>query len=185
MTEEESGYRCLEYCSSWIPVGELSFRPVANDEQTNYAGAIYGTIVSMTVVATASKDPGLGPVAIGIWAAVTGLVFWIVHVYADTVAAGYSNFQEARSHARRALRNQWPIVQGAMIPAVAMLAAPLGIVDEENVSYFAVVAGIFTLFAAGLVIGTRNRRHWGRRILIGLVNAAFGLVILALKVFVH
>jgi len=158
---------------------------VEDEREPNYAGAIYGTIVSMTVVATASKDAGLGPVAIAVWAAVTGLVFWLVHVYADIVAAGYSTAREALGHAQSALRSEWPIVQGAMIPALAMLAAPIGIVDDENASYFAVGAGIVVLFATGLLIGSRDRRSWGRRVLIGAVNALFGAVILALKIFVH
>ncbi len=152
---------------------------------SNYAGAIYGTIVSMTVVATASKDASLGPVKIAIWAALTGLVFWVVHVYADIVAAGYSTPREALHHARHALRVEWPIVQGAMIPAVAMLAAPIGLVNDENASYVAVGAGILMLFATGLFIGARDRRSWGRRLMIGAVNALFGFIILALKVFVH
>ena len=156
-----------------------------NDREPNYAGAIYGTIVSMTVVATASKDDELGAIAIAIWAAVTGIVFWIVHVYADVVAAGYATPREALRHARRALRVEWPIVQGAMIPALAMLLAPIGLFNDENASYVAVAAGILMLFATGLFIGTRDRRSWGRRILIGTVNAMFGFVILALKIFVH
>ena len=61
-----------------------------HSDKANLAGAIYGTIVSMTVVATASKDVSLGPIEIAAWAAITGIVFWLVHVYADIVAAGYS-----------------------------------------------------------------------------------------------
>ncbi len=139
----------------------------------------------MTVVATASKDEELGSIAIAIWAAITGLVFWLVHVYADIVAAGYATPREAITHARGALRDEWPIVQGAMIPAMAMLLAPIGLVNDENASYVAVGAGILMLFATGLFIGTRDNRSWGRRLLIGSVNAVFGLLILGLKVFVH
>jgi len=139
----------------------------------------------MTVVATASKDPSLSPVEIAVWAALTGVVFWLVHVYADIVAAGYATAREALGHAAGAFRQEWPIVQGAMIPALAMLAAPLGIVSKDSASYFAVGAGIVVLFATGLLIGTRDGRSWGRRILIGTVNALFGAVILAMKIFVH
>lgn len=153
--------------------------------QPNLAGAIYGTIVSMTVVATASKDIGLSPIEISAWAAATGIVFWLVHVYADIVAAGYSTLREAVAHGRSALRTEWPIVQGAMIPALAMLAAPLGLVDEEDAGFFAVSAGIVVLFATGLLIGSRSNRSWGRRLLIGAINAVFGLIILGLKIFVH
>ncbi|HMT04978.1 MAG TPA: hypothetical protein PKD76_05485 [Solirubrobacterales bacterium] len=153
--------------------------------RANLSGAIYGTIVSMTVVATASKDVGLSPVEIAAWAASTGFVFWLVHVYADVVGAGYTTLRDARKHGLHALRDEWPIVKGAMIPALAMLAAPLGLVDKESASFFAVCAGILALFATGLLIGAREGQNWGRRIMIGSVNAFFGLVILALKIFVH
>ena len=48
---------------------------------TNYAGAIYGTILSMAVISASSKDPELGPVAIGGWAVATALVFFLAHVH--------------------------------------------------------------------------------------------------------
>lgn len=153
--------------------------------EPNLAGAIYGTIVAMAVIATASKEGTFGPVGIAVWAATTAIVFWLVHVYADIVGAGYSTVREAIGHTRSALRSQWPIVQGAMIPAAAMLCAPIGLANDDNASYVAVGVGILTLFGTGLVIGTRDRRSWSRRLLIGSVNAFFGLVILALKVFVH
>lgn len=139
----------------------------------------------MTVIATASKDPGLSNVEIAAWAAVTGLVFWLVHVYADIVAAGYSTAREAVRHARGAFRNQWPIVQGAMIPALALVIAPLFAINDDNASYWAVGAGIVMLFATGLFIGAREGRSFGRRLAVGVVNAIFGLVILGLKIFIH
>nr|HNH87225.1 glycosyltransferase [Solirubrobacterales bacterium] len=68
---------------------------MSRDSDTNYAGAIYGTIVSMAVIATSAKDPSLGPVLIAFWAAVTALIFWLAHVYADIVAEGYARFRDA------------------------------------------------------------------------------------------
>lgn len=153
--------------------------------QPNYAGAIYGTIISMTVIATASKDPGLSNPEIAIWAAATGLVFWLVHVYADIVAGGYSTAREAVGHARGAFKNQWPIVQGAAIPALVMVIAPLFAINDENVSYWAVGGGIVMLFATGLFIGAREGRSWRRRLIVGIVNAVFGIVILGLKIYIH
>ncbi|MCB0857142.1 MAG: hypothetical protein KDB57_03370 [Solirubrobacterales bacterium] len=155
------------------------------ENKVNYAGAIYGTVISMTVIATSSKDASLDPMEIAGWAATTAIVFWLAHVYADIVAAGYSTVREALGHARAAFRAEWPIVQGAMIPVVAMLAAPLGLVSDEDVSFFAVCTGIVVLFATGLLVGSRDGRSWARRLLVGAINALFGVVILALKIFVH
>jgi len=155
------------------------------EERRNYAGAIYGTIISMSVIATASKDPALGNLEIATWAAVTGIVFWLVHAYADIVVAGFATTREALGHARGALRAQWPIVQGAMIPAIALAIVPLLIPDDENASYWAIGVGIAMLFATGIFIGSRSRRSLGRRIIVGIVNALFGAMILGLKIFIH
>jgi len=155
------------------------------ERSANYAGAIYGTIIAMSVIATASKDPSLGTLEIAGWAAITGVVFWLVHVYADIVAAGFATTREAVDHLTGALRSEFPIVVGALIPALAMAVFPIFTINDENASYWAVGGGIVMLFATGFFIGKRNHRSIGRRILIGLVNALFGAMILALKIFVH
>jgi hypothetical protein len=41
------------------------------------------------------------------------------------------------------------------------------------------------LFAAGLVIGRKQDLPWARSTMIASVNAGIGLLIVALKIFVH
>lgn len=158
---------------------------VHNDEETNYAGAIYGTIVSMAVIATSAKDPSLGPVLIAFWAAVTALIFWLAHVYADIVAQGYTRPRQAGAVARHALRREWPLVQGAMIPSAAMLLTVVTPMNTDSATWVAMGAGVVVLFATGLLIGARDDMSWRRRIVIGTINASFGMVIVGLKVWVH
>jgi hypothetical protein len=153
--------------------------------ETNYAGAIYGTILSMAVISTASKDPSIGTVMIAVWAAATAFVFFLAHVYADIVAAGFARPSEARELARSTVRKQWPLVQGSLIPAAAMLLAPLGIVSDENATYAAVYVGVVVLFLAGLLIGARENLGWIRMLTIGVINAFIGMLIVGLKIFVH
>jgi hypothetical protein len=153
--------------------------------QTNYAGAIYGTILSMAVISTASKTDDAGPILIAGWAAATALVFFLAHVYADIVAAGFSRPSQATELAKAAARKQWPLVQGSLIPAAAMFLAPLGIVSEDHATYVAVYVGVAVLFLAGLAIGSREQLGWARMLTIGTVNALIGLLIVGLKIFVH
>ena len=153
--------------------------------ETNYAGAIYGTILSMAVISASSKDPELGAVAVAGWAVVTALVFFLAHVYSSIVAAGFARPTKATGLVRSASRKEWPMVQGALVPAAAMLLAPLGLVSEENASDIAVSTGVLVLVGAGLVIGRTEQLGLGRSMIIGSVNGAIGLLIVALKVSVH
>jgi hypothetical protein len=153
--------------------------------EINYAGAIYGTILSMAVISTASKDPALGPLEIAGWAAATALVFWIAHVYATFVTAGFARPSEAKEVLKQAMKREWPLVQGSLIPAAAMLLAPLGLVSTESATYVAVWVGVLVLFVSGLAIGSREDLTWRRRLTIGVINALIGMLIVSLKIFVH
>ncbi len=153
--------------------------------KTNYAGAIYGTILSMAVISASSKDPELGPVAVAGWAVATALVFFLAHVYSAIVAAGFARPGRATGLLRSEARREWPMVQGALVPAAVMLLAPLGIIEDDRASYVAVWTGVAMLVGAGLVVGRKESLGWGRSMIIGSINGAIGMIIVALKVFVH
>lgn len=153
--------------------------------RTNYAGAIYGTILSMTVISTSSKDPDLSAVAIAGWAVATAFVFFLAHVYSSIVARGFTRPAKAVRLIKEESRRDWPMVQGALLPAAVMLLAPLGVIPEEDASYVAVWTGVAMLFGAGLVVGRNEQLGWGRSFVIASINAMIGLIIVALKIFVH
>jgi hypothetical protein len=153
--------------------------------EINYASAIYGTILSMAVISTTSKDPGISAWAVAAWAVATALVFFIAHVYSTVVAAGFARPAKAMSLVKRESRQEWPLVQGALGPAAVLLLAPLGVIPEDDASYYAVWAGVAMLFGTGLVIGKKEKLGWGRSVIIASINAAIGLLIVGLKIFVH
>jgi hypothetical protein len=153
--------------------------------KTNYAGAIYGTILSMTVISTSSKDPSLGPVEIASWALATAFVFFLAHVYSSIVARGFARPAKVMDLVKEEARFEWPMVQGALVPAAVMLLAPLGVIADDRASYVAVWTGVAMLFGAGLVIGKKESYGWGRSLVIASINAAIGLLIVSLKIFVH
>jgi hypothetical protein len=102
--------------------------------RTNYASAIYGLIVSMAVIATASQDDGLNSGEIGFWAVATSFVFFLAHVYSHIVAAGITRPRDAKVEVKAVARREWPMVQGAMIPAVVMFMGAVGIFGEDQAS---------------------------------------------------
>lgn len=151
----------------------------------NIAGAIYGTILSTAVIATLSEDPSLRPVQIAAWTASTAIVFWLAHAYARVVASGVARPRVARDFARKALRQEWPMVQGALLPVLPLFLAPIGLLSEEAAENVAIADGIAVLFLVGLLVGRREEMSLGSGLIVATVNALFGLVIVALKILVH
>ncbi len=158
---------------------------MAERSQPNIAGAIYGTILSTAVIATLSEDASLGPIQVAAWTAATAVVFWLAHAYSRIVAAGISRPRGAKHFALNALREEWPMVQGAFLPILPLFLAPLGLVSEETAENIAIADGIAVLFVVGLIVGRKERMGLGSSLIVATINALFGLVIVGLKIFVH
>ena len=77
-----------------------------------------------------------------------------------------------------------------------MLAAPalsilflvlgaLGVLNEPLAVRLALWTGVVQLFGWGIEVGRRRGQAWPAALLAGLINAAFGLVIIILEVLLH
>jgi hypothetical protein len=148
------------------------------------AGAIYGTIAAMAVIAGAARDPSHGRV-LGLTLA-TLVVFWLAHVYAHALA----------HHLRGARRLEWPVITAAMAEERTMLEAPallllllalggIGLVDAHLAVTLALWAGVAQLVAWGVVYARRQRWGWPTALTAGAVNGTFGLLIVTLEVLIH
>jgi hypothetical protein len=149
----------------------------------NPRGAVYGTIVATAVIAAAAghESPEL------ILAATTAtlLVFWLAHVYADFLDSGL-----------RQARFDLKVLRGIMARELSMLAAPalsigflllgaLGLFDEGLAIRLALWNGVAQLVGWGIDVGRRRGQAWPAALLTGLVNGAFGVVIILLEVLLH
>jgi len=148
------------------------------------AGAIYGTIAAMAVIAGSAHDPAHGRVLA--LTVATLAVFWLAHVYAHALA----------HHLRGARRLDWPAISAAMIEERALLegALPLlvllalgrvGLLDNRLAVTLALWAGVVQLVAWGIAYARRQRWTWPMAATAGVVNGTFGLVIVSLEVLVH
>ncbi|RYV50936.1 hypothetical protein [Pengzhenrongella frigida] len=149
------------------------------------AGAIYGTILATTVVAAAGHEPETIDQA-AILVLGTSVVFWLAHVYSLGLAA--------RVVARRPLRRdemvslaiaEWPMLQSSWPILLALMLGVTGIVPRATAVDLAMAVGIGALFTYGFVIGRQEKLSWPKVLLNMAISGAFGLAILALKVFVH
>jgi hypothetical protein len=150
----------------------------------NPRGAIYGTIVASAMIA-ATAAGGKSPDLILTATVATLLVFWLAHVYAHFL-----------DHQVRHDRTRWKVLASIMGQELSMLAAPalsilflllgaLGLLNEPLAVQLALWTGVVQLFGWGIEVGRRRGQAWPSALLGGLINGAFGVVIIALEVLLH
>jgi hypothetical protein len=158
--------------------------PRALGLRTNAAGAIYGTIAAMAVIAGAARYQS--DAQIFALTLVTLLVLWLAHVYAETLA----------QHLKRGGKPDWSAVVAAMTKERTMLEGPapmllvlglggLGILDEDLALTLALWTGLAQLIVWGVTYARRLDWGWASAVGVGLVNGTFGLIIVLLEVIVH
>ncbi len=150
------------------------------------ARTIYGTILVTALVAGLSEDDTIDAWQILVSVTATTLVFWIAHVYAEVLsqrlAAGRSlSWRETE----QALLSEFSMVQAGIPAALALALAALGVYSTDTGVTLAIGVGVAALFAYGIVLGHREGATRLQTLFAASLNGAFGLVIVALKAFVH
>ena len=112
------------------------------------AGAIYGTIAAMAVIAGTAADPGHGK-ALSLTVA-TLFVFWLAHVYAQTLS----------HHLKGARRLEWSAVKAAMVEERPLLEGPLPLLVVLALGELHVLEGR-TGIRLALWIGVGRAGHLG------------------------
>lgn len=163
--------------ASALPTPDAPFPAPSRRRQTDFTSAVYGSVVAGTVIVSAGPVP---PVALSVLLVVSGIVFWLAHVYAITVANVHGGWEFGAI--RRGLRKEWPVAFAAIPPAVAALTASF----FEDVSP---TDGAWIALAVAIV----EQQVWGyaavrRSGLSGLamvrtltLNVVIGLVVVGLK----
>ena len=81
-------------------------------------------------------------------------------------------------------RDKSPMLAVAIIPAIVLATANIGLTTAEQAVDLALVVGVIQLFVWGLAVGRAVNRGWGVALLVAAVDCALGLVIVVLKVLV-
>jgi small neutral amino acid transporter SnatA (MarC family) len=148
------------------------------------AGAIYGIIAAMAVIAGAASSPSHGkPLTLTV---ATLFVFWLAHVYAQALS----------HHLRGARRLEWSVVRTAMVEERPLIEGPvpllvvlalgsLGVLDNHQAIRVALWLGVAELVTWGILYARRQRWRWLTALTAGAVNGLFGLLIVFLEVAVH
>lgn len=150
------------------------------------SGGLYGTVLVLAVIIALTKsghaeaDIVLGGVA------VTTLVFYVVHVYADVLALRVSEPERPWvALAREVGHEEIAIVEAAILPAIPLVLGTLGALDREAASWGAIGCGLVSLFGWGALVGRALGYGSLRSLLFGALNIALGGLMVVLKVLVH
>jgi hypothetical protein len=148
--------------------------------------AIYGNVLSTSLVVAFSEDEDYssGDVALAVF--VTGLVFWVAHVYASVLAERYSAARSLTwSEIGAEFSAEWPVVQAFFPPVIVLLLGAIGLLSDATAETLAIAGGVVAMVLWALAIGRRERMSPLGLVVTALVNAVFGVVIVLLKVLVH
>lgn len=159
--------------------------PVKNPISSMFATeqAIYGVLVVSGVI-VASGGHGGTSVVVLVTVAVTVLVFWIAHVYAGTLAR-YGDAHGLREAIRRALHHSWGMLVAALVPSLVLALGALGVLEETVSLWVALWVGVGVLAVLGY--GAVARRGAPVLVRVGAAagTALLGVLMMALKAFVH
>jgi hypothetical protein len=157
--------------------------PIAEERRT--ANAIYGVIVSASVMAASHAPMTTGRLAVAVL--VTLLVYWAAERYAAVMAGRIASggAESGRTALRRELTDGWELVTASFLPILVLVAADLLGADLWGSVIAGLVCSTVLLFLAGLEIGAEGRLRPVERWTSAAVSGTFGLVLIALKMSLH
>ncbi len=112
--------------------------------------SIYGPILATSVISVSREYDSSDAAVIGVTVLVTGVVFWLAHVYARVLARSIDLRRRLnRSEVGEVLRHDWPPV-GVTAPVLVILAlGALDVLSDRTAILTATVAALVELAAGG------------------------------------
>jgi len=149
-------------------------------------GAIYGLILATALIAVSRRyqpdNSGFAAVTV----VGTACVFWLAHVYAGVLEIAFERKRKPTwEEAQHILDEEFPLVQSGLLPTAILLLGPLGILADDTAQDLAIAACLVELAATGTIVAWVAGARWPVVLLSGAISLSFGLVVVALKVFVH
>jgi hypothetical protein len=148
-------------------------------------GFIYGTILVLAVIVAGAKafEHEAGHIA-GL-VAVTVVVFWLAHVYADALAHAVAYDQHlSLADLQRIAHREASMLEAAVPPLVALMLGALGIISTKLAVWVAFGLGLVVLCAQGITFA--RVEHMGRLGTLAVVaaNLGLGVALVGLKLLV-
>ncbi|MEU9048049.1 MULTISPECIES: hypothetical protein [unclassified Kitasatospora] len=163
------------------PAGPPGGDGTSGAPRTDFAGAVYGSLLAASVIATAGSVGGYPRLQLGLLLIITGIVFWAAHVYARVAGERLPGQPWSRPRIRRVARQEWSIVEAAALPALAVAVSPLLGLDLAGTAWFALGVAV-TQQVVWACLGAHRAGASARQVMVEcVVNLVLGLVIVTSK----
>ncbi|MFI9360431.1 hypothetical protein ACIG5E_05145 [Kitasatospora sp. NPDC053057] len=116
---------------------------------------------------------------------VTAIVFWAAHVYALLAGERVHGQLLSWSEVRHVARHEWPMVQAAVPPAVAVAISPLLGLGLAGTAWFALGVALIEQVAWATVAAVRAGASRRLVAVSVLVNLTLGLILVIAKATIH
>lgn len=149
------------------------------------AGNVYGTIVVLSVLTAGARAFKHDPWRLALITAVTVVIFWAAHVYAQGLGEGLTMGHRLTTSELAALaRRESSILLAAVVPVGMIVLGAVGAFSVNTALWLAVGAGVAALTVQGLRYAHLERLSGTGTIISVGVNLALGLAIALLKALV-
>jgi hypothetical protein len=162
------------------------WRPRVAGTTGSVTEAIYGLILATSVMAVSAEYASSNAGLVAVTVLVTGVVFWLAHVYARVLAGSITNHRAPnRSDVRNAVRHDWPLVE-VTVPLVLILAlGALGVLADRTAILAATLAVLAELAAAGAYSARASGAGLAGTAASALIAVSLGGAVVLLKTVVH
>ncbi len=147
------------------------------------AAGIYGLILCASVMAAAAGTDTIGHVAVTVL--VTLVVYWLAERYAELLADRSAEGPLSGRRIRRTLVRGWPMIQASDTPLLVLFVAWLFGADTAQAVLAALIVTTATLALLGWLAATRSGLNGWGRVAASSFAFALGLVVIALKLWLH
>ncbi|MEV0273543.1 hypothetical protein AB0H43_32640 [Hamadaea sp. NPDC050747] len=146
------------------------------------AAAIYGTIISGSVMAAAPQDSVLTVVVLVL---VTVFVYWLAERYADLLGAYAHGHHLTRADVRHSLSEGLPLIRASYAPLIVLIVAALLGADTPAALTIAMGFTVAWLFLMGFIAGRRRGVTGWPLVIVTGAAGLFGVVLMVLKLSLH
>ena len=169
-----------------MPVVPMRWRPRVVRTSGSVVEGVYGLILATSVIAVSREYDASNAGVIGVTVLVTGIVFWLAHVYARVLASWIDRRQmPGLAQVREAMRHDWPLVEVTLPVVLILLLGALDVMPDRAAILLATMAALAELAAAGAYAAHASGARAPAIITSAVIAVALGSAVILLKAFVH